>query len=128
MKRIRTLCAAAALLLAACGGDSPPRDAGGARSDSVQPALDTSAALVNADTAAATPGAPVPPRRARTEEPAPTREDSIAAAAEDVSPEWKQRERSMEKYADCMEKAQSAEGPVRIRLEAACGNLPDAPR
>lgn len=126
MKLTRSLCAAAALLLAACGGDTSARGpADDAKSDSVPPAVAGTAQP--ADTPPP-PDTPVGPPTTPAGEPAPTREDSIAAAREDVSPEWKQRERSMESYASCMAKARDAGEALRARLEKACGGLPDAPR
>lgn len=60
-------------------------------------------------------------------EPGPTAADSAAAAREDVSPEWKQRERTMASYERCMEQARSGDPPMRARLEAACASRRGAP-
>jgi hypothetical protein len=115
----------ALVLAAACGGDAEPAPAAGAATaDSAAPA----APAVATETSA--PGNDVPPG-ASAPQPAPvrppTREDSVAAAAEDVSPEWKQRSREMSSFAECMRQASGAEPPMRARLEEACSRLPDAP-
>ena len=115
----------AAVLYAAClagcgddgeGGGEPPR----APADEVQ----------EAPVQATARPLPPRPRQARTSTPAaaPTARDSAAAAAEDVSPEWKMNERKMGPYADCMEQARVAPPGSRERLEEACGRLPSAPR
>jgi hypothetical protein len=125
MSKQRWMWTAAVALLAACGGDEP------------RPAADGETAAAPADSApgvpAATPTAePAPQDEAPVPQAsgdvAPTRADSIAAAREDVTPEWKQRQRSMASYADCMEQTKGAEPAVRRSLEAACSRLPDAPK
>ncbi len=110
----------AALWLAACGGD-------GERADAVPGDQGEQAEALRQDDAPA-------PRRERAgaapaaaQAPEPTAADSAAAAREDVSPEWKMNERKMAPYSDCMTKARDAPADIRVRLEAACGNLPDAP-
>lgn len=116
---------AALVLAGACGGDAAEAPAADAASpDSPAPAAPVAATETSA------PGNDVPPG-ALTPQPAvvrpPTREDSLAAAAEDVSPEWKQRSRQMSSYSNCMKQASGAEPPMRARLEEACSRLPDAP-
>lgn len=120
---------AALLLAAACGGG----DAAGA--PAAEGAPDTQPAA--AAPAPAERGTPAPATDAPTgatlsqlptAEPVPTAADSAAAAREDVSPEWKQRERTMASYAQCMEQTRGADPAVRARLEAACARLPGAPR
>ncbi|HEU0298460.1 MAG TPA: hypothetical protein VFR37_03380 [Longimicrobium sp.] len=113
---------AAALALGACDRSAPEQDpAAGAP----QPA--PAAAAADSAPAPALPPAATVPGSARGSNPEPTRADSLAAAKEDVSPEWKQRERTMDSYANCMRQAQSVTGPAREQLEKACANLPSAP-
>ena len=133
MARVAASCAV--LLLAACGGDASPRAAGdGTAAEAANaPAVPAPAPLdtVSGAEAEAVPApATVPPelRRPRRPPPEPTRADSAAAARENVSPEWKQRERSMAGYADCMEQVRGVDPAMRPRLQAACSRLPDAPR
>ncbi|HEX6039909.1 hypothetical protein [Longimicrobium sp.] len=121
---------AALLVAAACGGGNDAgAAAGGAPADSqvvpvAAPVAPESVASVPAtDVPAGTPTPRTPPR-----EPAPTAADSAAAAREDVSPEWKQRERSMGSYERCMEQTRGADAAVRARLETACARLPEAPK
>ena len=76
--------------------------------------------------------APVEPPPGRTlgdrpAEPVPTAADSAAAAAQDVSPEWIQRSRTMQSYEDCMRGAREAPQEARAQLLRACANLPTAP-
>jgi hypothetical protein len=121
---------AALLVAAACGGG----DDAGAPADRV--ATDSQVAPVSAPVAPesvapapatdAPAGTPAP--QAAAAPPAPTAADSAAAAREDVSPEWKQRERSMGSYERCMEQTRGADAAVRPRLEAACARLPGAPK
>lgn len=124
MKLRRWTACAALGFAAACGGD------GGAPDGQVAPDTQAAAPAVPADSGTSVraetsrPGAPAP--RDGTE-PAPTAADSAAAAREDVSPEWKARERTMASYERCMEQARGAEGPLRERLEAACGQRSGAP-
>lgn len=131
MKLIRWTACAALVLAAACGGDD-----GGAPDGQVAP--DTQAAAPAAAPAPALPAdseTSVPAEMSQPgasapqpgTEPAPTAADSAAAAREDVSPEWKARERTMASYERCMEQARGAEGPLRERLEAACGQRSGAP-
>lgn len=122
MKRNGWLWSAALVLAAACGDPAPEGAAGGAAApDSAVPAAAT-------ETSAPEPGVPPAASVPQTVvQPEPTREDSVAAAAEDVSPEWKQRTRQMAGYARCMEQASSVEPPMRARLQEACSRLPDAP-
>lgn len=105
----------AALLLAACGGD-----AGG---EGAAPAASTPTPANRPVTAPSEPLA-----KAGDPAPGPTAQDSAAAAREDVSPEWKQRERSMGSHARCLEQVAQAPPEGRARLEEACSRLPDAPR
>ena len=110
-------------VLAACTDGS--RAEGG-----VQPADSAATVPLPAGTAD-TSSLPVPPRAARTAEAAealPTREDSVAAAAEDVSPEWKQRERSLSTYDECMRQARGLEDEVRATVLQACERRRGAPR
>lgn len=120
-----TVLRAAAIICAAClagcgeggeGGGEPPR----APAEEVQEAPAQATARPR----------PPRPRQARTSTPAaaPTARDSAAAAAEDVSPEWKMNERKMGPYADCLAQARAAPSESRERLEEACGRLPSAPR
>jgi hypothetical protein len=112
----------AALWLAACGGEGKSADAvpvdQGEQAEAPRQA-DASAAPRRERAGAAS---------AAAQAPEPTAADSAAAAREDVSPEWKMNERKMAPYSDCMAKARDAPADIRVRLEAACGNLPDAPR
>ena len=118
---------AALLLAAACGGD-------GAREPAAQAPADSQAPPAAAP-APAESGTPVPESMPQSgastpqpgAEPVPTAADSAAGAREDVSPEWKMRERTMASYAQCMEQARSVEPPMRERLEAACGLRSGAP-
>jgi hypothetical protein len=118
---------AALLLAAACGDDGAREPAPQAAADS-QPA--PAAAPAPADTGTRVPesvpqsGASVPQPGT---EPVPTAADSAAGAREDVSPEWKMRERTMASYEQCMEQARAVEPPMRERLEAACGRRSGAP-
>jgi len=105
---------AAALLLAACGAGAG--DAGAEDGTDPRQAVPASAS----EPAISLPTPPV--------EEQPTAEDSAAAARDSVSPEWKQRERSMASYPECMRQARGADDPMRSRLEEACGRLHDAPR
>ncbi|HEX2080871.1 MAG TPA: hypothetical protein VHG08_24410 [Longimicrobium sp.] len=116
---------AAALALGACERSAPEQDAPAAAAPQQQA---PAAAAPDSAAAPALPPAGSAPATARRANPEPTREDSIAAAKEDVTPEWKQRERSMDSYANCMEQARAVTGPARQQLEKACGNLPSAPR
>jgi hypothetical protein len=122
MKLNGWLWSAALVLAAACGDAAPEPAAGGAAApDSAVPAAATEASVPETD---------VPPAASAPQpvvQPEPTREDSVAAAAEDVSPEWKQRARQMSGYARCMEQASQGESPMRERLQEACRRLPDAP-
>lgn len=120
---------AALLTAAACGG--------GADAEAADPAAADTQALPAAATPPVDGGTPVPATevptgadapQAAAPEPAPTAADSAAAAREDVSPEWKQRERTMGSYEDCMEQTKGADAALRPRLEAACARLPGAPR
>ena len=121
----RTLIAlAAALALGACDRSEPEQQPAAQAPQQQAPA----ATVADSTPAPALPPAANLPVSARGSNPAPTRADSIAAAKEDVSPEWKQRERSMDSYANCMEQAQAVTGPARQQLERACANLPTAPR
>jgi hypothetical protein len=119
---------AALVLAAACGGDAAEAPAADAGSPAAAAAAPATTPAGSAGTSA--PGNGVPPG-ASAPQPvavsAPSREDSAAAAAEDVSPEWKQRTREMGSYAHCMRQASGAEQPARTRLEEACSRLPDAP-
>ena len=115
---------AAALALGACERSTPEQRPA---AEAPQPAPAATAAADSTPAPALPPAANVP-ASARGSNPQPTRADSIAAAREDVSPEWKQRERSMDSYANCMEQAQAVTGPARQQLERACANLPTAPR
>lgn len=113
-----------AVLLAACAGP----DAGQQAESAAEDAVETEAP---APPSAAPEPAKLPPGRSSAPpapEPAPTEADSAEAARQDVSPEWIQRSRSMESYANCMQKAAGLEEPVRARLQEACGRLPDAPK
>jgi hypothetical protein len=111
---------AALLLAAACrdeGGRSPAQVPAGAPpgatpAGTAKPAPDVA------------PGAQVPP----APDSLPTPADSAAAAAEDVSPEWKQRERSMSTYEECVAQTRGADAAVRARLEEICSRRPGAPR
>jgi hypothetical protein len=113
-----------ALLLAACGAGSPSSDA--APPDEAEPAAQSAAPAK-----AAEPASPPPSQLSEAsggrKPPVPTAEDSTAAAREDVSPEWKMNERNMGAYSDCLAQANTAPERIRPRLQAACGNLPDAP-
>lgn len=113
---------AAALALGACDRSTPEREPAAAAPQQQAPA-----AAADSAPAPALPPAATAPVSSRGSNPEPTREDSLAAAKEDVSPEWKQRERSMDSYANCMAQARSVTGPAREQLEKACGNLPSAP-
>jgi hypothetical protein len=117
---------AAALLLAACGGE-PRENAAAASADSTSVPAPRAAARTDSGAAPA-PVPSMPQLPAAATAPPPTPEDSAAAAREDVSPEWKQRERSMASYTQCMEQARSAENALQARLEEACGRLPGAPK
>lgn len=124
MKLNGWLWSAALLLAAACGGDA-------AREPAAEGAAAPASAAPVAPTQTSAPAADVPPvasAPAPASEPEPTRDDSLEAAAEDVSPEWKQRSRQMGSYARCMEQASGAEPPARARLQEACSRLPDAPQ
>jgi len=113
---------AALLLAAACGGEHAGDGAPGVAAESTSPASPSSASSA--------PATSTPRPRPVVEveaEPEPTREDSIAAAREDVSPEWKQRTRAMGSYETCMAQARSVDEAIRPQLEAACSRLPDAP-
>jgi hypothetical protein len=112
---IRSGVLCAALSLAACRGDAPGEGA--------EPAASAPAPANRPVTAPAEPLGRVgePP-------PAPTAQDSAAAKAEDVSPEWKQRARSMGSHARCLEQVAQAPPEGRARLEEACSRIPDAPR
>lgn len=118
---------AALLLAAACGGDGAGEPAAQAPAES-QPA--PAAAPAPADS-----GTPVPESMPQSgssvtqpgAEPVPTAADSAAGAREDVSPEWKMRERTMASYEQCMAQARNVEPPMRERLEAACGRRSGAP-
>lgn len=120
----------AALLLAACGGESGGAAAAGADSTAAA-AVPAPAATADSAQAGGT-STPLPPemanRPAAAPASAPSAADSAAAAREDVSPEWKQRQRSMASYEQCMEQASGAENPMRQRLEEACSRLPGAPK
>jgi hypothetical protein len=125
MKLTGWIWCAALVLAGACGGDAGEASAAGAKS-----ADSAAAASPTAATETPAPGNDVPPGASAPQPMAvrpPTREDSAAAAAEDVSPEWKQRSREMSNYAQCMKQASGAEPPMRARLEEACSRLPDAP-
>ena len=117
---------AALLLAAACGGG----DAGEPAAQS--PAGVQAAAAVTEATPAGTsaPAPDAPPVASAPQpaaEPIPSKADSAAAVAEDVSPEWKQRQRSMASYEECMAQTRGAEAAVRPRLEEACSRLRGAP-
>lgn len=121
---------AAVLLLAACGGE-PRENAAATGADSTPAPAAPAAVQAAAQTDSGAAPAPVPSMpqsAAAAPTPPPTSEDSAAAAREDVSPEWKQRERSMASYTQCMEQARSAENALRPRLEEACSRLPNAPK
>lgn len=112
----------ALLLAAACGGGdggTPPARVPGDAPPAATPAGTAPDVL---------PAAPVLPAPPAAPAPLPTRSDSAAAAAEDVSPEWKQRERSMSTYEDCVAQTRGADAAVRARLEEICSRLPGAPR
>ncbi len=127
MKRIGWTGCAALVLAAACGGD-------GGRASEVASADSQGVPAVTATPAETE--APVPatmsqsgasaPQVAGGEAP-PTAADSAAGAREDVSPEWKARERTMASYERCMEQARGADDAMRKRLEAACGLRSGAP-
>lgn len=111
----------ASLALVACGVEPAERGTDDPRVPDAAPSV-------------AAPGEPAPARAPRrgsapavpaTREPQPTRDDSIAAAKEDVSPEWKQRSRGMGGYDDCMRQAEPLQGAARARVEAACARLPE---
>jgi hypothetical protein len=121
--RLTLIALAAALALGACDRSAPeaPSDGGPQPPEPPAAAADSTPALV------VPPEATVPVSE-RGSNPEPTRADSLAAAKEDVTPEWKQRERSMDSYANCMRQAQVVTGEARRRLEEACANLPTAPR
>ena len=121
--RATIIALAAALALGGCDRPTPEQDPA-AEAPQQAPA----AARDSTPAPALPPSATVPPNARRSTAPEPTREDSIAAAREDVTPEWKQRERSMDTYANCMEQARAVTGPARQQLEKACGNLPTAPK
>lgn len=120
-----------ALLLAACGGEAD--SAGAADADSTAAPAAATAPAPTADSAqAGGTSTPLPPevadRPAAAPAAAPTAADSVAAAREDVSPEWKQRQRSMASYEHCMRQAQGADAAMRPRLEQACSRLSGAPK
>jgi hypothetical protein len=121
---VRSIALLSALSLAACGADSRSSDTTPA--DQAQPAAQSAAPAKATEPASPPPSQP-PAARAGRPPPAPTAEDSAAAAREDVSPEWKMNERNMAPYSDCMAQANSAPERIRPRLQAACANLPDAP-
>jgi len=54
-------------------------------------------------------------------------EDSAQWAAEEKA-KYDQRVRAMQPYADCIAQARQVTGEMRARLEAACRNLPTAPK
>jgi hypothetical protein len=111
---LRSVVLCAALSLAACRGDDAAAD---------PPA---SAALPPHRPVAA-PAEPLARAADPAPAPSPTAQDSAAATAEDVSPEWKQRARSMGSYARCLEQVAQAPPEGRARLEEACSRHPDAP-
>ncbi|HYW10131.1 MAG TPA: hypothetical protein VE913_24400 [Longimicrobium sp.] len=117
----RSFALVAILLASACG--SEPRaapQAGSPQAASTAPAAETPAPPPPAVSA-------TPPPAPGEHSSAPTAADSAAAAAEDVSPEWKRNTRAMAPHASCMEQARAAPAASRPVLEAACGRLPDAP-
>lgn len=118
--RLMVMAAAAALVLCGCRGDAPA-------AEDAPPAAPAASVPGNVPPPSEAPAAsPRADRTTTSAEPQPTAADSAAAKAEDVSPEWKQRSRSMESFASCMEKVRGAPEAVRPNLEAACRRLPDA--
>ena len=117
----------ALLLAAACGGGRA-EDAGSEPVHGGMPVPATVPAAV--PSASADPPSNVPPvvPAHAAPGPLPTRADSAAANAENVSPEWKQRERSMSTYEECVAQTRGAEAGVRERLEEACSRRSGAPR
>lgn len=119
----------AAALLAACGGSGGDPGDAAARADT--PAArkvwtpDQARALRQAREQGEAPGpAPVVvvPRPGPSED-----QDSAQWAAEEKA-KYEQRVRAMGPYAGCMAQARQVTGETRARLEAACANLPTAPR
>ena len=68
-------------------------------------------------------GTPAPPVEAP-----PSRADSLAGAARDLSPEWIERSRTMADYRRCMAQAEGLPPEVRPRVEAGCTQRAGAPR
>jgi hypothetical protein len=121
---LRSAVLCAALLLAACrGGEGADSAESGEGRESARSAEAVPGPVNRPVTPPAEPLA-----RAGEPAPAPAPRDSAAAAREDVSPEWKQRARSMESHARCLERAAQAPPEARPRLEEACSRHPDAPR
>lgn len=107
---------AAVLTLAACGAEQAEPEPPSAPAAAATPAPARAPEPVTAPPRAAAPSA--------SRETAPTRADSVAAAAEDVSPEWKQRERAMAGTEQCLRQAADLPHDARARVEAACRARP----
>jgi hypothetical protein len=103
---IRAAVAAAALALAACGGDKP--GSGGAPADSTQPAPGPQTnAAPQLDTTGVPPLPPEPPV---------------------VNRDTVHRMGPGQTYASCMARARAGNPDERVLLESTCKQLPDAPR
>jgi hypothetical protein len=116
--RTGLLAAACAVTLAGCGAEkaAPEPPAAPAAAPRAAPAPPPQAPAPQAPAPQAAPS----PAPSAARELAPTHADSVAAAAEDVSPEWKQRERSMAGTEQCLRQATDLTGEARTRVEAAC--------
>jgi hypothetical protein len=114
----------AAVAIAACGPRAAPEQAdadSGVAAATTEPLPEAAPvpAPTYVDSASGTP-VPLP-------EP-PTHADSVAAAAQDVTPEWVQNGRKMAGYQVCMSQAASLPPEVKGRVEAGCRQRSGAPR
>jgi hypothetical protein len=118
----------ATAVLAACGGSGGDRAAAAGGADTAVARRvwtpDQARALRQArERGEAAPQAAVP-----VPIPGPSEGEDSARWAAEEKVKYDQRVRSMQPYAECMAQARQVTGEMRARLEAACRNLPTAPR